>query len=86
MNKKMPKMHELYVSKKVVLHIPYRVKTREIKYMITGVSGTDLYMEAQLVSMKFPCEIPKMNRIKLSMYNEFPTKPIKKLKGQSQTL
>jgi hypothetical protein len=70
------KMNELYVSKRLTLVVPYRGKTREIQYMITGVFGTEMQMTAALKSIKYPCEIPKMQMIEIRLNNEFPTKKL----------
>ena len=70
------KMNELYVSKRLTLVVPYRGKTREIQYMITGIFGTEIQMTAALKSIKYPCEIPKMQMIEIRLNNEFPTKKL----------
>lgn len=72
------KMNELYVSKRLTLLVPYRGKTREIQYMITGVFGTEMQMTAALKSIKYPCEIPKMQMIEIRLNNEYPTQKLLK--------
>jgi hypothetical protein len=71
-------MNELYVSKKVTLLIPYRGKTREVPYLITGMFGTEFQVTAKLKSIKCPCEVPKLGNIELRLNNEFPTKTLLK--------
>ena len=68
------KINEVYISKKVILLIPYRNKTRRIVYIITDISGTDFQMTATLRAVKYPCEIPNLGRIEMQLNNEFPTK------------
>ena len=70
------KMNELYVSKRLTLVVPYRGKTREIQYMITGVFGTEMQMTAAMRSIKYPCEIPKMHTIEIRLKNEFPSQKL----------
>lgn len=72
--KLIPKIHELYVSKKVTISLPYRGKTRSIVYTITSVSGTEYSLDFGLRAIRYPCEIPRMESISINLKNEFPTK------------
>ena len=68
------KINELYVSKQIVLSIPYRGKIRKISYIVCAVSGTAMQISLSLKSKKYPCEIPNMAKIDMELNNEFPTK------------
>ena len=74
------KIYELYVNKKVTLFIPYKRKTRSIKYVIVDCFGTEMQLFFKLKSIKYPCEIPNMHNITMEALNEFPAKQqLKKL-------
>lgn len=78
------KINELYVSKKVTLIVPYRKKMREVVFMVTSYSGTEMRLEFELRAIKHPCDIPNMQTIHMKVTNEYPTKKLlKKNKKQN---